>query len=71
MCLQLPSQVVLVKEKKAKIKQGNHSRWVDISPVKEKIKKGDYLIVYQDVAINKIPSDEVEKIVSLIQEPIN
>lgn len=66
MCVELPSKVILIKGKRAKIKQGDNSCWVDISSVEEKVKQGDYLITYQKVAINKVPQREIEKILELV-----
>lgn len=68
MCFEIPSKVILVRGKRAKIKQEDSSCWVDISSMEEKIKEGDYLITYQKVAINKIPPNEIKKILELIGE---
>ena len=66
MCIEIPSKVILVKAKKAKVKQGARSFWVDISSMGEEVKGGDYLITYRQVAINKVPLREVKKILHLI-----
>lgn len=68
MCLGIPGKVVSLKDKKAKVKQNNHYHWLDISLIEDKIKIGDYLIAYQEAAINKISSQEAKKILSLIKE---
>lgn len=68
MCLGIPGKVVSLKDKKAKVKQNNHYHWLDISLIEDKIKIGDYLIAYQEVAINKISSLEAKKILNLIKE---
>lgn len=66
MCVELPSKIIQIKGKKAKIKQGDKSCWIDISAVDQELKKGDYLISYQKVAINKIPEKEINKILEVI-----
>lgn len=66
MCIGIPGEVILIKGKRAKIRQENHYHWVDISSFEEKIKKGDYLISYQGVAINKISPAEVKEVLKII-----
>ena len=66
MCIGIPAQVVEVKDQKAKVKQGDHSHWVDTCLLEE-IKVGDYLLTYQQAAINKISSGEAEEILSLMK----
>lgn len=66
MCIGLPGKVVLIKGGNAKIKQRGHFHWVEISPLKGKIKKGDFVITYQNVAINKISKKEARKILKLM-----
>lgn len=71
MCISVPGKVILVKEKNAKIRQKGHFHWVDISSLKNKIKKGDYLIAYQGVAINKISSKDAKEILRLMDSASN
>jgi len=71
MCVNIPAKVVLIKGKKAKIKQHNHFHWIDISPLKDKIKKGDYLITYQNTAINKISEKDAKEILELMNSASN
>jgi len=66
MCIGVPGKIILIKNKKAKIKQKNHSHWVDISSLDEEVKRGDYLICYQKVAINKVLPKEAEEILELM-----
>jgi len=66
MCISVPGKVILIKGKDAKIKQKGHFHWVDISPLKDKIKKGDYLITYQNAAINKISPKDAKEILRLM-----
>lgn len=66
MCISVPGKVTLIKGRKAKIKQGGHFHWVDITSLKDQVKRGDYLISYQEVAINKILPKEAEEILKLM-----
>lgn len=66
MCVGIPGKVILIKGKSAKIKQGEHFHWVDISSLENGIKKGDYLITYQEAAINKISSKDAREILELM-----
>ena len=66
MCISIPGKVILIKGKNVKIKQKGHFHWVDISLLKDKIKKGDYLLTYQKAAINKISSKDAKEILKLM-----
>jgi len=66
MCVGIPGKVTSIKGKKVKVDQGDHSHWVGIDLIEEKIKLGDYLLTYQDTAINKISTKEAEEVLSLI-----
>lgn len=66
MCLGIPGKIIFIKDKKAKVQQADHSHWIDISLIKEKPKIGDYLISYQNVAINKISDKDAQEILNLI-----
>jgi len=66
MCIGIPSKVILIKRGNAKIKQGGHFHWVDISSLEDEIKKGDYLITYQETAINKISPKNAKEILRLM-----
>lgn len=65
MCLGIPGKVIALKGKRAKIEQGNHTHWVDISLLEE-LHIGDYLLTYQEVAINKISPSEARNILNLV-----
>lgn len=71
MCISVPGKVILIKEKMAKVEQVGHFHWVDISPLEHPIKKGDYLITYQNTAINKILPKEAEEILKLMDSAGN
>ena len=66
MCVGLPGKVISIKGKKAKIEQGDHFHWIDISCIGEEIKTGDYLITYQEAAINKVSVKDAEEVLKLM-----
>ncbi|MBU0619879.1 MAG: HypC/HybG/HupF family hydrogenase formation chaperone [Patescibacteria group bacterium] len=66
MCISIPGKVILIKGGSAKIKQDGHFHWADISSLEDEIKKGDYLITYQETAINKISPKDAEEILRLM-----
>ena len=68
MCLGIPGKVIKIKDKKVKVSQDGHYHWLDISLIEDEVKIGDYLLSYQEAAINKVPNKEAEEILSLIKE---
>ena len=68
MCVGVPGQVVEVKGKRAKIQQGDHSHWVDISLIDGGVKRGDWLMTYQQAAINKISEEQAKEVIRLTGE---
>lgn len=66
MCVGIPGKIIAIKGKKAKIKQGEHFHWVDISSLEERVKKGDYLLSYQKAAINKISAKSAKEVLELM-----
>ncbi|MFC1726980.1 HypC/HybG/HupF family hydrogenase formation chaperone [Patescibacteria group bacterium] len=61
-----PGKVIQVKDKKAKIKQPDHEHWVDTSMIDSGVKLGDYVLTYQEAAINKISTKQAKEILTLI-----
>lgn len=66
MCIGIPGEIIEIKGKKAKIRQKDHFHWVDTSCLCEKIKKGDFLITYQETAVNKISPKEAKEVLKLM-----
>lgn len=66
MCVGIPGKVVALKQKRAKLKQGDHFHWVDISPLSVPVKKGDYLLTYQEAAVNKITQEQAKEVFDLM-----
>lgn len=68
MCLGIPGKVVFLKDKQAKISQSDHFHWVDISALEEKVALGDYLLTYQDTAINKVSPQQAKETLRLFKQ---
>ncbi len=66
MCLATPCKVVKIEKDWAVIKNQNHSHRVNVCLLKN-VKIGDYLLVHGEMALNKIPKSEAEKILKLIK----
>lgn len=66
MCLGIPGKIISLKGKKARVLQNGHYHWLDITLIDKKLKKGDYLIAYQNVAINKISAQNAREMMALI-----
>lgn len=66
MCIGLPGKVVEIKGNQAKVKQQDHSHWVDTSTLQKKVEVGDYLLTYLDAAINKVSAKEATEIFELM-----
>ena len=67
MCFAIPGKVIKIKGKIAFIEIPHYKHQVDASLLK-KVKIGDYLLVHQKMAINKIPKSEAQKILKLKRE---
>ncbi len=65
MCLATPCKIMEIKEGKALVKSGKHSHEADLILIKN-AKIGDYVLVHADMAINKLPKEEAEKILMMI-----
>lgn len=65
MCLATPCKIMEIKGKKALVKSGGHSHETDLSLIKN-AKIGDYILIHADMAINKLPKEEAEKILEVI-----
>ena len=61
MCLAIPVKVKKIAGQKAELKDGKK---VDISLVQD-LKPGDYLLVHENLAINKISKKEADQILEL------
>lgn len=66
MCLSKPVQVVKLDGKKAQVEFSGAKREVDISLLKN-VKIGDWLLVTQNLAINKISQKEAKNILNLVK----
>jgi len=68
MCLATPMKIMKIKkDNKAVVGSNNHHHEIDLSLIK-KPKVGDYVLAHGDMAINKLPKKEAEKILKLIKK---
>lgn len=70
MCLAMPSKVIEIKGKTAIVQVGSHRHQVDLSLVKN-VKIGDYLLIHDGLALNKIPKSDAKKILAMIDKSMN
>jgi hydrogenase expression/formation protein HypC len=66
MCLAIPSKVIKIDGVWAKVEGEGHAHQVNLSLLKD-VKKGDYLLIHADLAINKIPVPEARRILKMTQ----
>lgn len=70
MCLAVPLEIKEIKGSKAIVGNKNHSHEIDINLIKNP-KIGDYILVHGELAINKLPKEEAEKILNLMHTTSN
>lgn len=63
MCLAIPMKVKKVEKEGIITDEGKK---VDTSLITGKLKVGDYLLVHNDLAVNKIAPDEAKKIIGVV-----
>lgn len=66
MCLAIPLKVIKKEGQWATVKSENHTHRANLSLLKN-IKIGDYLLVHDDLAINKLSKKEALKILKLVE----
>ena len=74
MCLAIPNKVIKIEKDWATVKSGlpageagNHQHRVSLNLLKN-VKVGDYLLVHDELAINKVPKTEAKKILKMISK---
>jgi len=65
MCLAVPSKIIKIKGEWAIVKSGNHSHRANLALIKN-AKIGDYVLVNNDMALNKVAKKDALKILNLI-----
>jgi hydrogenase expression/formation protein HypC len=65
MCLATPVKIVKITGQKAIVTSGDHEHEVDLSLVPE-ARVGDYILAHGELAINKLPPEEAEKVLNMI-----
>jgi len=68
MCLAIPNKVIKVDKDWVTVQSGDHQHQANISLLKN-IKVGDYLLIHDKLAINKLGKTEAKKILKMINEP--
>lgn len=58
-------KIIKIEGTKAVVESAGHSHTVDISLLKEP-KVGEYVLAHGEMAINKLPAEEAEKILSIV-----
>ncbi len=67
MCLATPSKVIKIKGQWAIVQSGDHQHRANLSLLKN-IKQGDYLLIHDELAINKLPKAEAKRILDMIEK---
>lgn len=67
MCLAIPNKVIKINKNQATIQSGVHKHQVSLDLLKN-IKVGDYILIHDELAINKMPKVEAEKILKIIKD---
>ena len=65
MCLATPSKVIKIKGQWADVQSNDHEHRVNLSLLKN-VKRGDYLLIHDELAINKVPKTEAKRILKMI-----
>ncbi|MBU0619313.1 HypC/HybG/HupF family hydrogenase formation chaperone [Patescibacteria group bacterium] len=68
MCLGIPGKVIAIKGHQAKVELPDHCHWLDVSALDETVKVGDYLLAYQDTAINKVSPQQARETLTLFKQ---
>jgi len=72
MCLATPSKIIKLEENEAIVESGDHQHRVNLDLVKNKnVKIGDYLLIHDKMALNKIPKTDAKKILKMINDHSN
>lgn len=67
MCLATPCKITKINGNKAIVESGNHIHSVDLSLIKN-AQIGDYVLVHNEMAINKVAPEDAEKILEIIND---
>jgi hydrogenase assembly chaperone HypC/HupF len=68
MCLAVPCKVIEVDSRYALVEGAGHRRRVETLLLRNKvIKRGDYLLIHEELAITTLPLDEALRILKMIE----
>ncbi len=65
MCLAIPAKIAELGDSQAKTEDGKE---IDTSLITEELKEGDYLLVHDQMAVNKLGKKEAEKIIKVVEK---
>jgi len=69
MCLATPSKVIKIKGQWADVQSGDQKHRANLSLLKN-IKVGDYLLIHDELAINKVSKTEAKRILKMISKAV-
>ncbi len=67
MCLAVPNKIIKIEGEWATVKSSHHIHKANLSLVKN-AKKGDYVIIHGDLALNKLEKKEAAAILKIIKK---
>lgn len=67
MCLATPMKIIKITGNKATVGSNRHFHEISLDLVKG-AKIGDYVLAHGDMAINKLPKEEAEKILGFLDK---
>ncbi len=67
MCLATPSKVIKIEKNQAIVQSGDHEHRINLDLIKD-VKIGDYLLIHNEMALNKMPKSEAKKILKIINK---
>ncbi len=67
MCLATPFKIIKIEGDWVTVRSAKHTHKANLSLIKN-AKKGDYVIIHGDLALNKIQKQEAEQILKMIKK---
>lgn len=68
MCLAVPCKVIEIDSRHALVEGAGHRRKVETLLLRGKeVKRGDYLLIHEGLAITTLPTDEALRILKMIE----
>ncbi len=68
MCLAMPCKVIEIDGDHAVVESSGHTMRIETILLRnKKVEMGDYLLVHEELAIGKLPHDEAQTIIKMIE----